>query len=183
MTIGMSTETEVCQIRGQAFSRFTLLNETPPKGYVWSGRRLTKIQGDITSRSHMPDAWTRIGKAAKRREKQEWAIEKPKLEYVRNLKRIYSIDPSDEDYKDIIKIARRELETPMAAAAAMPCKKRSPKPAFGKPLFRKRKNSKHLKQRQDSVVLLKQMHPQDKELISRQIGFIKVTLQGRNRIL
>ena len=26
------------------FTRFTLMNETPPKGYMWSGARLTKIQ-------------------------------------------------------------------------------------------------------------------------------------------
>ena len=61
--------------------------------------RLTKIQ--TTSRpDHMwPDAWTRIGKAAQRREKQEWAIENPKLEHARKLRGIYSIDPSDEEYK------------------------------------------------------------------------------------
>ena len=68
-----------------------------------------------------PDAWIRIGKAAQRREKQEWAIEKPKLEHARKLRGIYSIDPSDEKYKDIIKKAKRKLETPKAAA--MPCKK------------------------------------------------------------
>ena len=94
----MSTETEVCQIHGQFFTRFTLLNETPPKGYMWSGVRLTKIQTTSRPDHIWPDAWTRIGKAAQRREKQEWAIEKPKLEYARNLKDIYSIDPSDEDY-------------------------------------------------------------------------------------
>ena len=33
-----------------------------------------------------PDAWTRIGKAALRGEKQEWAIEKPKLEHARKLR-------------------------------------------------------------------------------------------------
>ena len=36
-------------------------------------------------------------------------------------RRICSIDPNDEDYKDIIKNARRKLETPVAAA--MPCKR------------------------------------------------------------
>ena len=34
------------------FKRFTLLNETPPKGYMWSGRRLTKIQ-TISCPDHM----------------------------------------------------------------------------------------------------------------------------------
>ena len=98
------------------FTRFTLLNETPPKGYMSSGRRLTKIQTTSRPDNTWPDAWTRIGKAAPRREKQEWAIEKPKLEYARNLRGIHSIDPGDAEYKDIIKNARRKLETPKAAA-------------------------------------------------------------------
>ena len=99
------------------FTRFTLLNETPPREYLWSWRRLTKIQ--TTPRPD--DAWTRIGKAAQRREKQEGAIEKPKLEHARKLTGVKSIDPSDEEYKDIIKNARRKLDTPVAAA--MPCKR------------------------------------------------------------
>ena len=84
------------------FTRMTPLNETPPKGYMRSGERLTNIQ--TTSRPyHMwPDAWTRIGKAAQRREKQEWAVEKSKLEHSRKLRGISSIHPSDEEYKDII---------------------------------------------------------------------------------
>ena len=52
---------------------------------------------------------------------KEWAIEKPKLERARKLRESYSIDPSDEAYKDIIKNARRKLETPKEAA--MPCKR------------------------------------------------------------
>ena len=35
------------------FPRFTLLNGTPPKGYMWPGMRLTRNQNDITSRSQM----------------------------------------------------------------------------------------------------------------------------------
>ena len=86
-----------------------------------SGRRLTKIQTTSRPDHIWPDAWVRIGKAAQRREKQEWAIEKPKLEYARKLRGIYSIDPCDEEYKDTIKKARRKLETP--TAAAMLCKR------------------------------------------------------------
>ena len=40
------------------------------------------------------------------------------------LRGIYSIDPSDEEYKDIIKSARRKLET--SKAAAIPCKRAFP---------------------------------------------------------
>ena len=84
------------------FTRFTLLNETPPKKHIKFGRRLTKIHTTSRPDHIWPNAWTRIGKAAQRREKQEWAIEKPKLEHARKLRGIYSTDPSDENYKDII---------------------------------------------------------------------------------
>ena len=57
----------------------------------------------------------------KKQNKQERAIEKPKLEHARKLRGSYSVDPSDEEYKDIIKNARRKLET--AKAAAMPRKR------------------------------------------------------------
>ena len=52
------------------FTRFTLLNETPPRGYMWSGWRLTKIKTTSRPDHIRPDAWIRIGKAAQRREKQ-----------------------------------------------------------------------------------------------------------------
>ena len=63
----MSTETEVCQLRRQDSQDSRKLNETLPIGYMWSGRRLTKIH--TTSHPHhiWPDAWTRIGKAAQKK--------------------------------------------------------------------------------------------------------------------
>ena len=67
------------------------------------------------------DVWTKIGKAAQKREKQEWAIERPKLDNARILRGIYFIDPEDGEYKETVNNARRKLEAPMEAA--MPCKK------------------------------------------------------------
>ena len=58
--------------------------------------------------------------ASKRKEKQKWAIEKPKLDNARRLRGIYFIDPEGEDFKLTMKNARRKLEIPMPAA--MPCK-------------------------------------------------------------
>ena len=49
---------------------WTLLNETPPEGYMWSVVRLTKIQTTSRPDHIWPDTWTRSGKAAQRREKQ-----------------------------------------------------------------------------------------------------------------
>ena len=47
-------------------------------------------------------------------------LKKPKLDNARRLRGIYFIDPEDKEFKEIIKNARRKLETPMAPA--MPCK-------------------------------------------------------------
>ena len=54
------------------------------------------------------------------KERQKWAIEKPKLDNARRLRGIYFIDPEDKEFKETIKIAREKLETPMAPA--VPCK-------------------------------------------------------------
>ena len=67
--------------------------------------------------------------ASKRKEKQKWAIEKPKLENARRLRGIYFIDPKDEEFKDIMEKSRRKFENPMPAA--MPCK--TPARVPGKP--------------------------------------------------
>ena len=58
--------------------------------------------------------------ASRRKAKQKWAIEKPKLDNAKRLRGIYFIDPDDEEFRDIMKNARRNLEIPMPAA--MPCK-------------------------------------------------------------
>ena len=52
--------------------------------------------------------------AAKRKEKQRWAIEKPKLDNARSLRDF--IDPDDEEFQDILKNASRKLEIPIPAA-------------------------------------------------------------------
>ena len=58
--------------------------------------------------------------ASKCKEKEKWAIEKPKLDNARRLRGIYFNDPDDEEFTDIMMNARRKLEIPMPAA--MPCK-------------------------------------------------------------
>ena len=87
---------------------------------MWSGERLTKRQ--VTSRpDHLwPELGRELTRNAKLREKHKCAIEKPKLDNARRLRRNYFIDPEDKEFKETIKNARRKLETPMAPA--MPCK-------------------------------------------------------------
>ena len=62
--------------------------------------------------------------AAKRIEKQKWAIEKPKLDSARSLHGIFFIEPDDEEFKCMMKNARRKLKISMPAA--MPCRIRLP---------------------------------------------------------
>ena len=61
-----------------------------------------------------------MSEASKSKEKQKWAIEKPKLDNARKLRGIYFSHPDDEEFKGIMKNARRKLEVPMSVA--MPCK-------------------------------------------------------------
>ena len=89
---------------------------------MWCGRRLTKAQTPTRPDNVWPEVWSKIGKAAQKKEKQEQANEKPKLDNAGRLRRIYFIDPEDERYKETIKNARRKLEVPMEAA--MPWKRR-----------------------------------------------------------
>ena len=102
------------------FTQFTLLEETPPEGYMWSGWRLTRKQ--LTSRpDHLwPEIWKTMGKNAKLKEKQKWSHAKLHQENARKLRGIYFIDPQDKEFKETIKNARKKLET--SVAPAMPCK-------------------------------------------------------------
>ena len=61
-----------------------------------------------------------MGKNAKLKEKQKWSEEKIHLDNARKLRGIYFIDPEDKEFKEIIKNARKKLET--SVAPAMPCK-------------------------------------------------------------
>ena len=84
------------------FTQFTLLEEKPPDGYMWSGGRLTRKQ--LTSRpDHLwPELWKSMGKHAKLKEKQKWSNEKLHLENARKLRGIYFIDPEDKEFKETI---------------------------------------------------------------------------------
>ena len=102
------------------FTQFTRLEEKPPKGYMWSGERLTGKQL-ISRPDHLwLELCEKMGKNAKLKEKQKWSHEKLHLDNARKLRRICFIDPEDKEFKETIKNARKKLETSMAPA--MPCK-------------------------------------------------------------
>ena len=98
------------------FTRFTILDEKPPDGYTWSGDRLTKKQSTSRLDYLWPGMWKDMSEAAQRKEKQKWAIEKPKHDNARRLRGISFIDPADAEFKETIKNALRKLEVPMPAA-------------------------------------------------------------------
>ena len=85
--------------------------------------------GDLQE-NKQPLAWTMYGQICgriclmqrKKKAKQRWAIEKPKLDNARQLRGIFFIELNDEEFMLNIKAARRKLDVPMPAA--MPCKYR-----------------------------------------------------------
>ena len=105
-----------CQMHGQVFTIFIVLNEKPFDRYTWSGRRLTKKQTTPRPDNVWPDMWKHMSDASKRKEKQKWAIEKPKLDNARRWRGVFFIEPDDEEFKRILKNARRKLQIRMPAA-------------------------------------------------------------------
>ena len=89
------------------FTQFTLLEENPPNGYMWSGWRLTRKQ--LTSRpDHLwPEVWKTMGKNAKLKEKQKWSNEKLHLSNARRLRGIYLIDREVKEFQETIQNARK----------------------------------------------------------------------------
>ena len=119
MTIGISMGQEMSDSL-TGFTQFALLEEKPPDGCMLSGWRLTRKQ--LTCRPHhlCPELWTKLGRDVKLKDRQKWAIEKPKLDNARRLRGNYFIDLEDKEFKETIKNARKKLET--SVAPAMPCK-------------------------------------------------------------
>ena len=95
------------------FTQSTLLEEKPPKGYMWSGERLTRKQQTSRPDHFWPEIW-KMGKHAKLKEKQKWSNEKLHLENARKLRGIFFIDREEMEFKETIKNARKKLETSMA---------------------------------------------------------------------
>ena len=87
---------------------------------MWFRECRTKIQA-IARPDHLwPEIWSGMSNAAQKKEKQEWTMEKPKLDNARRLRGICFIDPEDgeREKKEAIKTARKKLEILMEAAMA-----------------------------------------------------------------
>ena len=86
------------------FTQFSLLKETAPEGYMWSGERLTKRQATSRPDHLWPEIWRGMSRNSKMKERQNWASER------RMLRGIYFIHPEDKEFSEIIKNARKNLE-------------------------------------------------------------------------
>ena len=102
------------------FTQFTLLDEQPQEGDMWSGWRLTRKGLHPGQIIYGQNSGKKLERNVKLKEKQKWSHEKPKLDNARKLRGIYFIDSEDKEFKETIKNARKKLETPVAPA--MPCK-------------------------------------------------------------
>ena len=65
-----------------------------------------------------------MSKAPQRREKQQWAVEQPRLDNAGNLGGIYFIGPDDLEFTETMINAREKLESPMESA--VPCSAGTP---------------------------------------------------------
>ena len=90
-------------------TQFTLLQEKPPDGKMWSGERLTRRQLTFRPDHLWPELWIKMGRNAKLKERHKWSDEKKaKLDNARRLRGIYFIDPEDKEDKETIKNARKK---------------------------------------------------------------------------
>ena len=116
MIVGISMGLETCQILGHVSHNLLNWKKKPPDAHMQSGER----DWQNGKQGHLwPELSTKLGRNAELRDKQKWAIEKPKLDNAGRLRGFYFIDPENKEFKETIKNARKKLETPMAPS--MPC--------------------------------------------------------------
>ena len=90
------------------------------RGGDLQGNKKTSRRNDL-----WPDMWKHMSDATKKKAKQRWAIEKPRLDNARQLRGILFVEPNDEEFKLTMKAARRMLEVPMPAATPRKLPKKS----------------------------------------------------------
>ena len=151
------------------FTRFVVFNERPPEGFTWSGVRLTRKQTTSRLDNVWPDMWKHVSDAAKRRAKQKWAVEKPKLDDARQLRGIFFIEPEDEEFRHIVKNARRKLDVPMPTQ----CLVKHQQIAEGKPAAILGKTSPNM------LVLSNLSSPREFDWKELLLGIMRIMLQRK----
>ena len=61
----------------KGFTKFTPLKEKPPKGFVWSRERPTKIQATTRPENLWPEVWTKMGNAAQKEKSKNGQTKSP----------------------------------------------------------------------------------------------------------
>ena len=60
-----------------------------------------------------------MSEASKRKEKQKWAVEKPKLDNARKFRGVHFIDPADAEFKEIMKKCSQKVGNSDASRNAL----------------------------------------------------------------
>ena len=128
-----------------------------------------KEANDIQARPLWPEIWKDMSAGSKRKAKQKWAIEKPKLDNASKLRGTYFIDPLDKEFKETIKKTRRKLEVPMPAA--MSCKTRGRE--YREPV------APRVFARQNTHAPLKPTNLRESVWKGLYVKIMKITLQGK----
>ena len=103
-------------------TRFTVLNKRPLYGHMWVGNRLTKKK--VTSRpgNICPKYWSPMSKRVQRQAKEAWEKRKATITWCNKEKRwIYEIPNDDHEFDDIMRNARRKLESRIESAMLSKC--------------------------------------------------------------
>ena len=144
---------------------------------IWSGERLTKIQATTRLDNVSLEVWTKIGKAAQKWENREWANEKPNSTMLEDWVAFILSIREDEEYREVLKNARRKLERPMVAA--MPCKKRKKRSSFQETEAMSCEPTRF--QRQSMLALWRLMIPRDNVWNRLYRKIVNITSQAKTK--
>ena len=127
--------------------------KTSSRIFVIQGKGLTKIQATTRPDYVWPEIWSGMSKAAEKKEKQEWTIEKPKLDNARKLRDIYFIKPEDGEYKEITKKnSRKSWKFWWRQSCLASWRRRRAQRDCGKPQARQQRSNKVHKTMHASIV-------------------------------
>ena len=102
----MLTKIEDCQIRGLDSRNLLCWKTDTSKKKNVDREETDKNSNNYSTRSQLARSVVQDWESRSKKEQQEWAIEKPKLENAGTLWVIYFFDPDGEEYKDLIKNGR-----------------------------------------------------------------------------
>ena len=108
----------------RGFTKITPLKEKPPKGYMWSGKRLTKVQTTARQDHVWPEVWTQIGNAAQNPENKNGKTRSQNSTMLDDCEKSTFLIPMTKITKKLSKkCEEKKLVRPVAAA--MPRKKKA----------------------------------------------------------